>query len=351
MVSGTSKIAFLNVTDKCLGAPESFRSHVKTESAPLQVTPAVDIWSIGAVFSEVSVWANYGWKKVVEYRRQRNKEVEIKGGGDGEHVFHFEGDLLRAVHNIHQDILGKGSALNHITRSILESLVHDMLQHGARPQAKLVFEKSKRLIKECRQKYGVLEVEVVGNSNGEPIDPIEARLRAGSHFRVPPDHTHNPSHLSIGQHNGPREERESQLEGPLQPDDYFVPLSPESKSSPSRVHGHLTGQLPERRSVGASDPPQPHGEGSHVTPNPPPPPSTAPNSHGSSGRQPVQQDQEELVRPSLSIDAGLCWKRGKKNGEKVDLAGGENLTYLDQRNHVSHVFSNTKLTNVCPRFF
>lgn len=344
MVSGTSKTAFLKVTDKCLAAPESFRSHVDTESAPLQVTRAVDIWSIGAVISEVAVWVSYGWKKVVEYRRQRSKEFEHKGGGKGEHVFHFEGDLLRTVHNIHQDILGTPSARNHITQELLESLVHDMLQQGERPQAKLVFEKSKRMIKERRQKFGVLEVEPIGNSNGELFDPIEpTRLRARSHIQVPPDHTRNPSQLSISRHNGPRPEKESPLEGPLPPDEYFVPSFPESKSSSSRVHDHLIGQLPQRRSVGATEPPQPDREGSNVVLNPPPSPSTIDKAHEHSGRRPEQQHQEEQVPPTLSIDQGLNWKSAQKNGKNDPLPGSENLTSLNQRDHVSRLLSSLEL--------
>ena len=334
MVCRNFRFAFSSLIDVCLGAPETFRSHVETESSPLQVTKAVDMWSIGCVFSEVSVWAHHGWRRVDEYRRRRSTEIEAKGGAAGEHIFHFDGSLLDAVNNIHQDMLAKATVQHFITRSVLDRLVIDMLQHESRPYAKLVFERSKRLVRECEKRFGVSVVELGGSAGGEPMDPDEARTRTRSLQQVP--HEHHPSAGS----NSPMEE-------PPPTDDRFTPSSSSSSSQPSpHRHPHKSAsQSSKRRSIRATESPQSGEPASHVVPNPPPPPPTAANSHGSPPQQHVPEAQEGPVRPTLSIDEGHAWKEERKNGGIAVLRGDENLTSLDKRDHVSHVRFKLNLVN------
>lgn len=333
MVGRTFKPAFSNLTDERLGAPETFRSHIDMEASPLQVTQAVDVWSIGCVFSEASVWAHHGWKRVVEYRRQRSLEIKAKGGDEGEHVFHFDGNLLDAVDNIHQDILRAKQTKDHITRSVVDRLVVEMLQHETRPHAKYLFDKSKRLIKDAEKKFDVSVVGLVGNINGELVDSNEARVGARSPPQVPHDHYHV------------RGERELPLREPLPPDDdsAWSSSSSRSHSSPHRHHHKSASQSSRPRSTGAKGSSPAGAQGSHVIPLPATPSSTVANTHQNSPQQHVQQPQEEPVRPTLSINEGHEWKRKKKSGEYTVLRGEENLTSLDKRDHVSHVLPRLKL--------
>ena len=319
-----------NIIDLPLGAPETYRSHEGGDSAPLQVTKAVDIWSIGCVFSEVAVWAHYGWKRVEEYRRRRSDEIETKGGGPGEYIFHWDGCLLDAVNIIHQDMLRKTKVKDRLTRSVLDRLVDEMLQHESRPYAKNVFDRSKRLVKECEKRLGVSVDELGGSANGESVNPDEARTRTRSAPQVPNEH--HRSHA----------ERNSSLEEPIPPDDSptLMPSSPSSssRSSPQRHHQKSASQGNKRFSNRAEGLSPPDGQTSTVTPDPPPSSATA-NTQGSTSQQYVQQPQEVPVRPTLSIDDGHAWKERKKNGGVAVLPGGENLTSLDQRDHVSLVLS------------
>lgn len=59
-------------------------------------------------------------------------------------------------------------------------------------------------------------------------------------------------------------------------------------------------------------------------------------------------DGEWLVRPTLSIEEGLKWKTRRKNRENALLPRRENLTSLDQRDHVSHVLSYLRLADKWP---
>lgn len=335
MVCRNFKSTFSNLIDVCSGAPETFRSHVETESSPLQVSKAVDMWSIGCVFSEVAVWAHYGWKRVDEYRRQRSAEIEAKGDAVGEHSFHFDGDLLDAVNNIHQDMLERTTVNHMITRCVLDHLVINLLQHESRPYAKLVFEGSKRLVKECEKRLGISVTEFGRSANGGLMGSDEARTRTRGSQQVPHEHRRSAG-------------RNSPLEEPPPPDDGSTPpsSSSSSQSSPHRHHHKSASQSSKRRTIRAIESSQSNGQASHVVPNSPPPSPTAANSH----RRPPQkhvppEPQEGPVRPTLSIDEGHAWKKQKKNGGIAILPGGENLTSLDKRDHVSQVLSKMNLAN------
>ncbi len=248
--------------------------------------------------------------------------MKARGGGEGEHVFHFDGNLLDAVNNIHKNMLERRTSKDLITRSVLDRLVTDMLQHNARPEAKLVFEKSKRLIEDCATRFEVSLEELVGNTNDKPIGFSKARIST----RSPHGNPHHNYH--------PRTERETSLEGPVPPDDDSASPSPSSVSQPLHTHHHKS----TRESSQSS------GQNPQAVPIPPTPPSTAADNHESSSHH-IQQRREELVRPTLSIDEGHAWKDTKKKGGISGLPGAENLTSLDQRDHVSHIFSILKLAN------
>ena len=319
-----------NPIDMCLGAPETYRAYKDSDSAPLQVTKQVDIWSIGCVLSEVAIWAHYGWRRVEEYRRRRSSEVQIRGGVSGEHHFHWGDGLLDAVSDTHEDILGKNVVKDISTRSVLGGLVVEMLQHGSRPDARLVFEKSIRLVKECEKRLGVSVDELGGSLKGESVNSNEARTRTTSSPQVPNEH-----HRS-------RAERGSSLEEPVPPDDSSTlkpsSLSSSSRSSPQRHYQKSASQSDKRFSNRVERISQPSGQILTVTSDLLPPSGTV-KTHEGSSQQHIQQRQEGPVRPTLSIDEGHTWKDRKKTGGVAVLRGGENLTSLDRRDHVSLVLS------------
>ena len=311
------------------GAPETYRSHKSTESAPLQVTNAVDMWSIGCVFSEVAVWAHYGWKRVHEYRRQRSAEIEVKGRVSGEQIFHWDESILEAVDGIHQDMLQKSLSKDLITRSVLDRLVGDLLQHGSRPHAKQVFEKSKRLVNECERRFGVSVVEIGG---GSKLDSDEATTWTRS-----PPQEHRRSHAR----------RDSSLEQPRPPDDSSKPSSSSSttQSSRHRHHHKSPSQSSNARSIHALESSQPSREALPIVYHLPLSPPDAANTHENSSQQHLQQPQEGPVRPTLSVDDGHAWKEKKKSGGVANLHGDENLTSLDRRDHVSLVLYKVELAD------
>lgn len=313
---------------RAYGAPETYRSHEGTESSHLQVTPAVDIWSIGCIFSEASVWAHYGWRRVAEYRSRRSSEIENKGGAVGDHCFHHEANILDVVQSMHEDLLRNRTASQYTTRLVLDRLVIDMLQHGARPPAKLVYEKAKRLIKDCENKFGVSVNELEGNSNST----FQIRNAGNGTWRPlsvqteqtgPRESLPSRQHLSLVERGFPQ---------PLPPDD-DSPL--ESQTSPPIFHHHSSSQNSQTRNIGPAQAIQPN----RFQPSPSPPAAfqSQESVETQLPQRPKAKPEPAEVKPeppALSVDDGINWKDQCKAKERSILPGRENLPTLHKRDHI-----------------
>lgn len=310
------------------------------------------MWSLGCIFSETAVWAHFGWKRVDEYRRQRSAEIKCKGGGEGEYNFHHEGILLDAVGSIHGNIMKSrqsGQTKSHITRLVLERLVDDMLQPGDRPSAKNCFEKSKRLIETDAKQFEVPQNWLVVKPSGWLGDSDEARNGVRSSTSIKSKHAYGVSKATLDKYQSPRGggERDASLTQPFPPDDDSALSSSCSDLQPSPRR-----QLHKSASQGSGPGSANHmktfksgGQAPHNESSPSPSPLAAGKPHETSEPQPARQHQGEPIRPILTIDEGHEWKRKKKNHEYVELHGAENLTFLDEGDHVSHTHVRVTLAN------
>ncbi|KAL8934995.1 MAG: hypothetical protein Q9211_004940 [Gyalolechia sp. 1 TL-2023] len=184
---------------RAYGAPETYRPDAHSQSLPLQVTPYVDIWSIGCIFSEASVWAVFGWNRVREYRRQRRREIEEETNGDvrGEEIFHWDGRVLKTVNNIHQQIKETIESRHWITRDIVDRVIGEMLQPRVRPAAHLLLSQTKRLIKEQASRFGVRLVEPNSGTNMENPYPEDVQFRLRNTPQPLPDNSSDEDGLDI----------------------------------------------------------------------------------------------------------------------------------------------------------
>ena len=213
------------------------------------------------------------------------------------------------------NITGQRRISSHITRSVLEHLVINMLQPEIRLPAKNVFDRSNRLIKEFEQKYDISVDGPVGNTNGEVVSQAKPRTRKPP--QLPPDADSTSSSSSSRSPSPPHQH-------------YHKSKSPRSK----------------RRSTGASGIPQPGGRDLPAVSDPLHPRSNTANTHANSPPQQAQSNQQALAPPTMSIAEGHEWKRKHKNKEHALLPGRENLTTLNERDHVStNVLSRLSLAN------
>ena len=100
----------------------------------------------------MTTWVGHGWNKVDEYRRRRRQEFKEKTSTDGE-CFHDGFNMLDTVEQIHTETLSNRRVSDHVTPSVLEKLVPDMMiVDGTRLNAKFIFESSKRIIDKAKTK-------------------------------------------------------------------------------------------------------------------------------------------------------------------------------------------------------
>lgn len=337
------------MTDELTGAPETYRRHRDSQSVPLQVTTAVDIWSLGCVFSEAAVWLHYGWSRVKEYRRKRSHEIdrETKGDIKGEQIFHWDNRILGTVRDAHQDILGKTSTAHWVVRDLVEQVVGDMLQHGPRPHAAFVFDKAKRIIKERADHFRFCLPRLSWSADAELAGFPELGISTMDPPQPPPDITPDSSIWSGERGMSAHANTTATLP------DAFVssddpPLSPTSPMPDSLTQS--AGNYGPRRlshestSLGAKTPTSTQPRPSTL---PHDPSSTSTKSADARGSAQQHLRREQSGPPTLSIEEGHRWKEKKKRGEHPTLPGFENLASLNERDHVSHPFSESFLLCKC----
>ena len=421
------------------GAPETFRGDDSIQPLPLQVKPEVDIWSIGCVFSEAAVWARYGWKRVLEYRRQRQVEGKRILQLDGEHVFHDGHDVLEVVQETHEHIKKKARDIDRATVEILP-LLNDMLLNEEEPRlnAKQVLHKSRRVIKAVRAEFEVPSTKNNARSDDD-YGHCSNEDRPKTPPSLPPGYTRSPTassrkvigsrvgtltskrpmsmssanlfspsvqsattsrmHHTKAQIGNKQDQHSDSQYGPFRSDSFGLhdlpdPPSPASSYQSSnmdnfsalsintqdldqfrghrRTHRGTMGQIPQRTDSMAADkttlrrshtekkpsnyvgrlseesmpnsPSEPSSAGrGHTLPTPPASsssnyhsPHLPPNSSIVGPAHAKHQQGQEPVRPHLSLGEGLTWKAKKKQGHHAMLKGEENLTYVNERDHVRY---------------
>lgn len=276
------------------------------------------MWSIGCVLSEASVWARYGWKRVKEYRRQRCCEIEDESEGKtkGEQIFHWEGKLLDTVKKVHKEILGEKTVSHWITRILVERIIDQLLQHGTRPGAKLVFEQTRRLIEQRAEHMEISLVKLRGCTIYELTNPNNVEHETRSPPQAPPELTLSSLALSTDTQTYNKGSVRRQSVASI-PDTLPSPSLNSQLPSHRDISGKRISQGVESSSAGATKTALTDKQRSHAAPDSSP---TAPDAE----------------RPTLSVDEGHKWKQSKKLGGNPSLPGSEMLTPLNTRDHVSH---------------
>ena len=377
------------------GAPETCRMDRALESENLEVKQEVDIWSMGCVYSEVTTWVGHGWNKVDEYRRRRRVEFKEKTNTDGE-CFHDGDNTLLTVEQIHTETLSNRRVSDHVTPSVLEDLVQDMMiVNGARLSAKFVFEKSKRIINKAKAK--VYETphpaidggrpqmppnlppgfEDIGTRNSSPYTGETAHDRAtqsnefspngrpfgptsqhenfhvrghqmndqSGDYREPPVTPTRPGRVStapqqsIGQVQQNRHTFTTPNGFQVEPlyNNRFDPIV-EDYSAIVDLHQPLPRR--ETRNLPLQDSPGFSGPAANVSSQNPASNGLPVQSHPHNGlvasaTDPLRTDSDQRRLPVLSVKKGLQWKTDRQYGKKDKLDNEDLFEVLKGRDHVS----------------
>ena len=81
---------------------------------------------MGCVLSEVVTWVTEGSTKLQEYRRRRQQEVATYSN-ISEDRFHYKGQVLDTVKELHEDIIQNKRANDYVTPAVVQKLIEGMI--------------------------------------------------------------------------------------------------------------------------------------------------------------------------------------------------------------------------------
>lgn len=120
------------IADDCIGAPECYRGLPFQFPITKSVGQKCDIWSLGAVFSEVLVWTVGGWMALQLYRADRQVATDAIPGHTDRGCFHDRKDLLPCVVQTHNRLLKEIRKSDNITKPIVREILPNMLANHER---------------------------------------------------------------------------------------------------------------------------------------------------------------------------------------------------------------------------
>ncbi|KAG5812755.1 hypothetical protein H9Q74_004112 [Fusarium xylarioides] len=111
-------------------SPEAFANFAVQDRFRPAISPATDVWSLGAVFSDVLIWTVAGEAGREQYRRRRH--VEIAGlphltGAGFDCCFHDGEKPLKAIQEVHDDALLHKRGSDDISPFISKLILRNML--------------------------------------------------------------------------------------------------------------------------------------------------------------------------------------------------------------------------------
>lgn len=146
-----------------IGAPECWAADIAVDRQG--VTQAVDIWSLGCVYSELAVWSAYGYPRLLQFRHERAREVKQSLGSGKLPCFHDGENLLLSVKSIHEGIIQQPK---HSTLKPVIYWINSMLQ--AAPERRLPTANALRQWEDIRDKDEDVMRSIKSTSRSRNLD-------------------------------------------------------------------------------------------------------------------------------------------------------------------------------------
>ncbi|KAF5707994.1 serine threonine kinase [Fusarium mundagurra] len=127
------KLTDFNVTEfehSLPGAPECYANSPAQVNVRPHVSPNIDLWALGAVFSEILVWSISGHAALEDYRKARQKEISnlayIEARGI-DACFHDGHERLPVVDKFLKDVLDHRRATDEVSTAISHMVLNFMM--------------------------------------------------------------------------------------------------------------------------------------------------------------------------------------------------------------------------------
>ncbi|KAF5590973.1 serine threonine kinase [Fusarium pseudocircinatum] len=111
-------------------SPETYSNYRVQDHASTEISAACDIWSLGAVFSDILVWSITGESGREEYRLKRQEEISNKlhlRASKHDACFHDGASRLAAVDEFHNYVLQNKRGNDHLSPHISQLIIEFML--------------------------------------------------------------------------------------------------------------------------------------------------------------------------------------------------------------------------------
>lgn len=123
-------LATFNTGNRMYISPETFANFAVQDRVRTAISPTSDIWSLGAVFSDVLIWTVAGEAGREKYRRSRHEEIaglsHLSGAGY-DCCFHDGDQRLKAIQEVHDDALLHKRGSDDISPFISKLILRNML--------------------------------------------------------------------------------------------------------------------------------------------------------------------------------------------------------------------------------
>lgn len=144
------------------GAPETYADSSSTEQRRNKIKRSIDIWSLGAIYSEASVWTVKGGEGVDEYRKRRRKATGRMPNFRIADCFHDGQRRLDVVDEQHEELRPgqirsdtqdtQDALVGTVTSFILDTMVEEMMHEvpAQRPNSQQLDGKAEKALKRAR---------------------------------------------------------------------------------------------------------------------------------------------------------------------------------------------------------
>ncbi|KAI3575847.1 kinase-like domain-containing protein, partial [Fusarium oxysporum f. sp. albedinis] len=119
-----------NWGSRLYSAPECYANSPAQVNVKPHVSPNIDLWALGAVFSEILVWSISGHAALEKYRKARQKEISTLAYVEARGIdacFHDGHERLPVVDQFLQDVLDHRRATDELSPAITHMILNFMM--------------------------------------------------------------------------------------------------------------------------------------------------------------------------------------------------------------------------------
>ena len=175
------------------------------ENETLNIKQDVDVWSLGAVLSEVTTWVVCDWETVEEYRWRRRTEVKrtCRFNEDADCFHDGKDEVLDCVDQHHNELAQNVQSRDYVTREVLNMIKNDMLRPSyhinARRTAQYLCQRVDLIVEAAQQPLAKMHPDnSLGPVSGPVLIPPDPPGHRPSRRLTPAQPPYQPSPLPGG---------------------------------------------------------------------------------------------------------------------------------------------------------